>query len=74
MWPAEGVAGANAGKSKRPRPVRAYPRAMAQKRDVADPSRADEEIRRAVVEPAFLTLEEVATYLNVSPRKKTLPM
>lgn len=46
--------------------VRAYPRAVAQNRDVADASGAEEEPRRAVVEPAFLTLDDVATYLNVS--------
>lgn len=39
---------------------------MAGSRDVADAPRGEEEPRRAVVEPAFLTLEDVATYLNVS--------
>jgi excisionase family DNA binding protein len=39
---------------------------VAQNRDLADPPRADEEPRRTVVEPAFMTLEEVAIYLNVS--------
>lgn len=46
--------------------TRAYPRAVAQNSEVADHPRLEEDRRRAVVEPAFLTLEDVATYLNVS--------
>ena len=33
--------------------------------DVAEPQKADEP-RKAVLEPQFFTLEDVATYLNVS--------
>jgi excisionase family DNA binding protein len=34
--------------------------------EVAEPPKGADEPRRAVIEPQFFTLEDVATYLNVS--------
>lgn len=39
---------------------------MAQKADLTDVPVPDEASRRPTVEPRFLTLDDVATYLNVS--------